>query len=409
MHTVDHQILPSPDEGPLRLNELRLEPLLSKGELVLDSWWRPREPAPASFVRRHWLFLVVVCLPVAVSTIYFGLIAADQYMSEARFVVRTTSQGDSANLASLMQDQKMSRASDETFAVSEYITSRDAMNALMANNHLRDVLSRPAADFIARYPNIYSRDNDEALYVHLQRFISVDVDSDSGIATLYVRAFNAQDAQDLASALLKDSESLVNQMNERYYEDALRLATKFVDEKKAEMLEVETHLSAYRNAQRVVDPNKEAAAALAGIGALVTDMMKAEAELGQQVAMAPTGPQSGPLRDKVASLRDEIAKQRQKIAGGDTSMAEELSEFDQLMLDRDLAARALQSAVSRLISARQDAERQQFYLQTIVQPNLADYPLYPWRILDSLFVAALSLCAFWTIRTLLRNVWEHQT
>ena len=66
---------------------------------------------------------------IAIAILYFGFIASDQFVSETRFMVRTASNGDSANLASFMQDQKITRATDETIAVSEFMTSRDALNA----------------------------------------------------------------------------------------------------------------------------------------------------------------------------------------------------------------------------------------------------------------------------------------
>ena len=64
-------------------------------------------------------------VPVVLAILYFGFIASGQFVSEARFVVRTSSHNDVGNLASLMQNQKISRASDETFAVADYLKSRD--------------------------------------------------------------------------------------------------------------------------------------------------------------------------------------------------------------------------------------------------------------------------------------------
>jgi capsular polysaccharide transport system permease protein len=395
------------DESP-RIVELELQPVLSKGELVVDNWWRPPAAKRVSLLRRYWLFIVTFCVPVALATLYFGVIASDQYVSEATFAVINPATSDAASLTSVLQAQTTSRASDQTTAVSEYITSRDAVDALVANNHLRDILSRPGADFIARFPNFYSRVNREELYNNFQRFVDVYVDSDSGIADLKIRAFTPQDAQDIAKALLANGEALVNRMNARAYQDALRLAEKFVAEEKAKVLDVENRLTAYRNAQKVVDPNKESAVALTGVATLMSDLMETEAQLAQEVAMAPSSPRIAPLRDKIASLRDEISQQREAIAGGDSSLAAKLSEFDELMVDQKLAGLGLETAVDRLINAQQDAEKQQLYLQTIAQPNLADYPLYPKRVLAIFLVSVLSLCAFWISRTVVRNVWEHQ-
>ena len=64
----------------------------------------------------------------------------------------------------------------------------------------------------------------------LHRFVEIKVDSESGIATLSVRAFVAEDSHRLASAMMRDAEALVNRLNGRLFDDALRLANKFADE-----------------------------------------------------------------------------------------------------------------------------------------------------------------------------------
>jgi capsular polysaccharide transport system permease protein len=307
-----------------------------------------------------------------------------------------------------MQDQKISRASDETFAVAEYLKSRDILNSLVANKDLRAILSRPEADFVTRFPNFYSRDNLEELYEHFLHFVDVHIDAQSGIAMLRVRAFRPEDAQALANAMLSDAESLVNHMNRRVYDDTMRLASAGVEEERGKFVDVEKRLTQYRNAQNVVDPNKESAAALDRLGKLMASLMQSESTLSQEIAQAPLSPQIESLRASVTSMREEIAKQRAKISGTETSLVSKLSDFDQLMLDRELASRSLQAAVSRYANARQDLLQQQYYLQPVVEPNLPDLALYPKRLLNILFTLGISLCAFWIARSVLQNIMEHE-
>jgi capsular polysaccharide transport system permease protein len=289
------------------------------------------------------------------------------------------------------------------------MTSRDAVASLIANNHLREILSRPNADIFNRFPNFYSLKSDEWLYQHFLWFIDAEVDDDSGIGTLDVWAFNAQDGQDVARALLRNGEALINQMNARAFADTVKLASQFVDEEKGKFLLIENQLTAFRNSQKVIDPNHESSAALSGISDLMSTLMKAEADLSQQIEVTPSSPKIGTIRETIASLRDEIAKQRAALAGSDASLANKFSEFDRLMLDRELVSQSLQTAVAQLNSARMNADRPQFYLQTIAEPNLADYPRYPHVTLDMSVIVAISFCVFWISRMMLRNIWEHKT
>jgi len=41
------------------------------------------------WLRRHWLFVLIVLLPSCGAVLYYGLIAPDVYVSESRFLVRS--------------------------------------------------------------------------------------------------------------------------------------------------------------------------------------------------------------------------------------------------------------------------------------------------------------------------------
>ena len=58
-------------------------------------------------------------------------------------------------------------------------------------------------------------------------------------------------------------------------------------------------------------------------------------------------------------------------------------------------------------AARLAAQRQQLYLETITQPNLADYPLYPKRLASFATVAATCLLVYGIAWLLVSGVREH--
>lgn len=391
------------------ITKIKLEPIHSKGELVVDEWWVFDPPKRKSFLRRHWLFIITVVIPVALASLYYGVIASKQYISETSFIVRTAARSDVGNLASLMQGQKLSRATDETFAVSEYLTSRDSVQALIQNNHLREILSRPEADIFNRFPGPFSRHTNEDLYKHFENFLNVKIDPESGISTLRIRAFTATDAHDLAIALLRNGEELVNRLNARAYTDALRFAETLVAEEKQKVLEAETKLTAFRNGQKVIDPNKESSAMFESIGKMLAEVMELEARYNQQSKLTSNSPALASLLVKIRSYKDEITKQRNEIVGSDNSMSGKLAGYDTLLLDREVAVQGLEAALVHLTIARQDAEQQQLYLQTIVEPNVADQSLYPRRLLSILIVVGLSLSFFRIVKSFLTSTQEHST
>ena len=76
-------------------------------------------------------------------------------------------------------------------------------------------------------------------------------------------------------------------------------------------------------------------------------------------------------------------------------------------MQRELAEKQLASAFASLEAARLEAQRQQLYLETIAQPNLADYPLYPKRIVSFVTVVAACLVAYGITWLLVAGVREH--
>ena len=224
-----------------------------------------------------------------------------------------------------------------------------------------------------------------------------------------VIAFTPKDAQFVAQALLRNSENLINDLNRRVYKDMVSLAETFLGDQQAQMRKVESDLTNFRNQQKLIDPNRKSAALMGGIATLTGKLAAAEVVLSQQIASAPNSPAIGAQRDMVKALRDQIAGERARIAGRTNSISNQLAKFDQLLLDRDLAARSLEAAVTHIIQARQDAEQQQYYLQTIAEPNLPDWPQYPRRLLSVLFAAIICFCVHRSLSTVLRSIMEHQS
>jgi capsular polysaccharide transport system permease protein len=390
------------------LQELELRPVHppEAAPAARDEPERSEEILPR---RLRWtLFVALFVLPVAAAAPYFGLIASDVYVSQAQFIVRSMSFNDSSGVLAFAQNQGLSRANEETFAVNEYVRSRDAVAELVARNDLSAILARPEGDIFNRYPNFYSRNTREALYRHFRSIVSADIEGKTGISQLEVEAFRPEDARNLAQALLASAEQLVNRMNERAYANARADAQHRFEKARQAILDLERRLTEFRQRERIVDSGKEAAAALEAIGRMSTELARQEAELDRQLRIAPSAPSIKPLREKIASYRRQIEIERSKVVGGNGAIAGKMAEYETLVLERDLAAKALGVAMLEMENARQAAQVQHLYLQTITEPNLPDYPLYPRRILGFLAVTGLALLLWWTTVSVTRIVMEHR-
>ncbi len=388
------------------IEEIELTPLNVAGELV-----GVEEQDPSSdrrlFIVRHALFIATVVLPLTIAALYYLVIASDRYVSEARFIVRSSAGNGVGGVAAMIENQGLSRANDETYAVNDYVVSRDIVALLVRNDHLRDILARPEADLINGFPNFYSRDNNENLFERYKDMVEARIDAATGISTLKVVAFRADDANRLASAILKYAEGLINRLNERAYNDAERYAQTIVDRERGQIGKIETDLTAYRNETGSVDPGKEAVAGFEMIGKVTTELVLLEANLQQQLALSPGAPGISALREKIRSYQEQIDKQKLEIVGSNKSLASKLAGYERLELDRELSARALGLAMINLAKAREDAQQQHLYLQTIVVPNVADEAEYPRRVIAMFLVLLVCLGFFATVRALGSITLEH--
>jgi len=388
--------------------------LVSRARAVIDATViggrRPLYPAKISAFLRSlniW-FWAVVGLPTLIAGVYFFAIASDLYTSEVKFVVHGPAKGPSSALSALMESAAASAVSEDTYAVHEYLLSRDAVRRLEREDDLRSLLGRPEGDLISRFPGAWFwRKDFEALYKAYSRFVSVEVSTSSGVSTLEVKAYRPEDAQRIARALLTFSEQLVNALNERARHDALAVFRREVDDTEQKIAKIQSELTAYRIKERMLDPKSAAVGPLELLGQMNAQLANAKGQLAEIIKNSPNSPQIPLVRTRIASLEKLVTEERAKITGDSSSVATALSEYERLDAQRQLAEKTLASAFTSLEAARLEAQRQQLYIETITQPNLADYPLYPKRLASFATVAATCLLVYGIAWLLVSGVREH--
>lgn len=184
-------------------------------------------------MRLNRIFLLTVLFPTILAIIYYSLVASDRYISESRFVVRSSKgQSTSSLLGGLLQGGgvssggfSLSGSSDDAYSVHDYILSRDALAELDKNLQVRKAFNGRGFDFATHFPGLeWWDDSFEALYRYYPRRVSIEFDSKSSVTVLRVSAFTAEDAYRINETLLKMGERLVNKLNERARKDTIGYA-----------------------------------------------------------------------------------------------------------------------------------------------------------------------------------------
>jgi BexC/CtrB/KpsE family polysaccharide export inner-membrane protein len=271
-----------------------------------------------SFVKwvRHRTMQLLVCAPTLGAIAYFGLLASDRYVAEAQFVVRTASKPTGgAGLGAILQMTGLGRAPDEVFSVQSFLSSRNAVEQLTGRLPIREIFGRPGTDWIARYPSLFYGVTAEELHKYLGWMVTTNYMSTTGITTLRVQAFRAEDARNIALALLKLSEETVNKMNERIQNDAVQAAVVSTQRAQERLLAAQLAITRFRHAELMIDPAGSLIVITELIARLSADLTQTETLIREVSAAAAANPQLPSLRRRAEALQSQIMRERQKIVG----------------------------------------------------------------------------------------------
>lgn len=360
-------------------------------------------------LRKNKWFTIFVVVPVLLSAFYYGLIASDQYVSEARFVVK--SQGRQtpqvSTLANLIQTTGMSSGQEQTNAVMSYIKSRAALQDLGRHLDLRVKYRANGADLLSRYPMPWRSDRFENLYLYYSDMVEAHTDTESGLAILTVKAFTPEDAQAINNQLLGLSEDLVNRLNTKAREKAITEAERRVAEAETRVRTARLALAAYRNSEALIDPSKQASGVLEVVNRLVAEQAALQAQLDLMVKVTPLNPSIPAIRNRIAALGAEIGAQTGRAVGTRTAISSKLATYEKLSLEQEFAAQTLAAANAALEQARVEAQRQQFYLERVVEPDKPDLAMLPHRLTKVLTIAGAALCLYLIGWMLVVGILEH--
>lgn len=358
--------------------------------------------------RRHWVFLLVVVLPTFLMAIYLWAIAAPQYISETHFLVRGKSQGLSGmgGLASLLESTH--GGTQDTYAVQDYIISRDAMQMLVHKEGLLNVFNPPHADFWARFPSLFTRKDSESFYQYYRNHIKAQIDAETGISHLTVRAFSPEDAQRIAQRLLVAGEQLVNEMNERQRHNMLATAQQELNETFRELHNAELQLASYRYTNEIIDPVRQATPMVGAAISLETTLSMIEAEKAQLDRTAPGSPLRQVYEQRIKSIKSQLGRAQSHITGHQgLSLVPKLLGYEELEVQKKLLEKRIAIETSAVEIAKGEVDRQMMYITVVAQPSLPDYPEYPRNTIFLLITFFTALGVYVTGALLVSGAREH--
>jgi len=366
---------------------------------LIDHPAMPGAP-PARPRRRHALavlgFVVLVIWPVLMAATYLYYTAADQYASRLAFSVRSSEASAPLEIVGTVTQLGNSGAATDGRLLYDFIQSQQMVAVLRRRLPLVAWYNRDPGDWIFA---VGAEPTIEDLTDYWNWMTDVALDPASGLLTVEVRAFDPGYAQAIAQVVLEESARLINALSESSRADAVHHAGRELEEAEARLRRIRTRLGAFREAEQEVDPSQNARVAIELVAGL-------EEELAE--AQVPLELLEGTLESRIAAERTRLGT---GTAQGDASarpLSQIVGEYEELVVDREVAKQAYRVALSAYEQAKAEARRRHRHLAVHIEPTISEEPEYPRRQLLTAAVFGLAL-ALWSILVLIaHNIRERQ-
>ena len=196
-------------------------------------------------------------IPNVAALFYYGYWASDQFQSEARFTVRTSTPAIGKDQLAKVTGLPSAKIVQDTQIVTNYIASSEILNDLAKTIDIRSIYSSDNIDFFAR---LETDANSERLLKYWNRMVSTNISPSSGIVTVKVKAFTPENSQNILKHVVAASEQVVNALNARIWRDVIATSQSNLEKSAAQLQSARERLQAAQNNAGVL--NVEGSSAL---------------------------------------------------------------------------------------------------------------------------------------------------
>ncbi|MEO0635845.1 MAG: hypothetical protein AAFY73_04295 [Pseudomonadota bacterium] len=349
-------------------------------------------------------FLLVFIVPTIASAIYYGLIASDQYESEARFVVRpatsAVSNGPSGGQNAVPEDKIV----QDTQVVMNYINSPAVLEDIGDTLDLQQLYGRGDIDFLSRLDEDASR---EDLLDYWDDMVGTSVKIKSGIVTLTTLAYSPEEAQRVGQTVMKMAEQRINSLNSGIWSTLVGASSVELEEARKSLTETRLAIEELQNRVGVFDLELRAqqiSDVILEVQGQLFELQAEEAILAKE--LSENAPQLQQVRDRIQLRENQIKDLRAELAGSSApgSLTAFSREYDVLSVQQDIAEERLEEAVKDYERLRIISQLQLVYLDEFLSPTLPQDPSYPDRFLQTLAVTGIALLAWLISMALLRTL-----
>lgn len=324
---------------------------------------------------------LVVVLPVMVVALYLTLFAKPQYASETGFVVRQEEGVSAVQMLGGLSQVLGTQSAGNSDLLFEFIQSQDIVRRVITELDLVSHYAQtwPMDPVFSIPPDITIED----LAAFWRRMVRITYDKSSGVIMVEVRARTPQMAQDIARQIVSQSEAMINTLNAKARSDTMANAQADLEIALTDLRAAREALVAFQARTQILDPQADIQGRMGIVANLQQQLAQALVDYDLILQFADSGdPRVRQMSRRISAIEERIAGERasfsdQTITSENTSYPALLAQYEGLRVDVQFAEEIYRASLSAFNQARTNAERQQLYLATFIEPTAAETAQYP--------------------------------
>lgn len=336
----------------------------------------------------------LLLIPVALSGIYFYVIARDRYVTRSDFVIRKAEESDTnvagAGLASLLGRGNQLSLEDARF-LKTYLQSPQVLADLDRTYDLDQAYAQKGLD---RFAGIKPGLSKEKRLNFFKKQVSVNLDEISGAIVLRTIGLDPKASLNLNRFMLTKSEQFVNRLNQDISQKQLSFSESELERARGNLNQAKNRLLRYQDSNTVIDPKGEAELAGQTISKLQEKLVELRVELAtlKRQFKDPAEPEVAVVNDQVRELEQQIEKERRSLVSSKgRNLNRKASDVLKLESDVSFATDSYKLALTSVEKARIESKRQQKFMALLSAPQLPEDPQNDWR--SKGFFTVLASCA----------------
>ena len=365
----------------------------------------PIKQTIGSWLRKYPGFTAMVVAPTLAAGVYWGGVASNQYVAEAKVTVKQSSDAISAasGLASLL-----GRAdTGDAFILQNQILSMDMLADMNKELGLKKMWADRRVDYLSRL----SPDATAEEFVEFYRDqVTAELDETHGILTVKVRSFTPAQALQLSKFLVAKSEEYINQLSHRIANEQVEFVRKELAAAQEKYQAATARMVEFQNRHRLLDPLEQAKAVSSLAVELQGQIAKAEADLNSSLTyLSPTAPQVVAKKATLAALRSQLDKELGVVAGRGGSRLNALAvQYRALEVETGFAESNLKALLAALEQTRVESAKKLKHVVVVTSPHQPEESEYPRRLYMVVAVFLVSSLLYGVGRMAVSTIRDHR-